>query len=310
MLKQDPTFNTDKLKQILYGSEEYNRLEKTQSNQVYSNLIGGVTDRQITLITMTHYKAVTGKEGIDPSELVFLKKKLVDFNLDEVIFRKFLENYMNDIPFNQEMIVAEKIRQYEALQAKTSQESPPKADPKPTTFDTIKKELYTQLYNELTGNKQGYTDQKGVEHAVTQEQPNRQVIEVLLKTSAASERTDNYLDSSDVLDSIKKQASCVFSKDMKNQQDQQKSMAELINQRNNQNLKDTCVRNKTYLGLDEDMVLDPALRWSLPPRRSPVCVGGKNKYQPMIDQSSLIGTLLDDAKSTKVGDVVDFLPPK
>jgi penicillin-binding protein 1A len=96
----------------------------------------------------------------------------------------------------------------------------------------------------------------------------------------------------------------------KKYQDDQASMANLINQRNSQNLKDTCVRNKMYLGLDQDMVLDPALKWKFPDKRPPVCIGGKNTYQPMTDQTALIGTLLKDASNTKVGDVVSPLPPK
>jgi len=48
MLKQDKSFSIDKLKQLLYTSEEYKRLEKTQTNTAYSSLIGGVTDRQLT----------------------------------------------------------------------------------------------------------------------------------------------------------------------------------------------------------------------------------------------------------------------
>jgi hypothetical protein len=41
-----------------------------------------------------------------------------------------------------------------------------------------------------------------------------------------------------------------------------------------------------------------------------VCVGGKNDYQPQNDQTALIGTLLENAKNTKVGSVVEFYPPK
>lgn len=312
MLKEDKSFNLEKLKQILYGSEEYYRLEKTQTNMAYSSLAGGVTDRQIILIVMTHYKEVTGKTVIEPDELRFLKKKLVEFNMDEKMFRKFLENYFKNMPFNQQLAASEKVQQMVAGEKQ--------AGANQAAIDAFKKELFDQIKADLAKQsaaapKESYTDPKGTEHSlVEQEKPNRQVIEVLLKTSGGNgERNDNYLDSSDVIDTIKKQASCVFNKnaaDQKYAEDSAKSMAELINARNKSQLRDTCVRNKTYLGLDEDMVLDPSLRWKLPDRRPPVCVGGKNDYQPRTDQTALIGTLLEDASKTKVGSAVDFYPPK
>lgn len=317
MLKEDKTFNLEKLKQVLYGSEEYYRLEKTQTNMAYSSLAGGVTERQITLIVMTHYKEVTGKDTIEPDELRFLKKKLVEFNMDEKTFRKFLENYFKNMPFNQQLAASEKVQQMSADEKKSSANQ--------AEIDKFKKELFEQIKADLAkeslaAQKEGYTDQKGTEQSVApqaevgQERANRQVIEVLLRTSGGGgERNDNYLDSSDVIDTIKKQANCVFNKNAAEQkyaEDRSKSMAELISARNNSQLKDTCVRNKTYLGLDEDMVLDPSLRWKLPDRRPPVCVGGKNDYQPRNDQTALIGTLLEDASKTKIGSAVDFYPPK
>jgi hypothetical protein len=137
MLKEDKTFTNDKLKQVLYASDEYQRLEQTQSNQVYSNVIGGVTDRQITLIVMTIYKEVVGKETIDADELHFLKKKLVDFNLDEAIFKKFLEYYIKNQPFNQQIAAAEKVKQMEKNKENQVSQEQSEAD-----LAKMKKELY------------------------------------------------------------------------------------------------------------------------------------------------------------------------
>ena len=286
LLKEDRDFTLEKLKQLLYGSEEFNRLQKTQSNQVYGNLIGGVTDRQITLIVMTNYKKIVGKDtaNIDSDELKFLKKKLVEFNLDEAVFNKFLESYVKNQPFNQQIQASEKVKkliQQEQMHAQSNDDQ--------AKYDRIKKELYTELVADLAKNslvqqeQASFTDPKGVEHAVL---PNKQVIEVLLKTdNMTKERDVGYLDNP-------------------------QSMANLVNERNKSLIKDTCVRNRKYLGLDEDMVLDPSLKWKLPQRHPPVCVGGKNDFKPLMDQTALIGTLLPDAKNTKVGSVVDFYPPR
>lgn len=318
LLKEDSNFNMEKLKQILYGSEEYQRLARTQSNQVYATTMGGVTDRQITLMVTENYKAVTGKDSIDEDEMRLFKKKLVEFNLDESIFRKFLENYFKNIPFNQQLAASVKAKTFTAAPQNTS------TNQDQQVYDKMKKELYTQVMEDIKKQNlaqqqtKSYTTQSG--STVPQiEQPNKQVIEVLLRTSAGTDgntrEADNYLDSSNVLDTIKREAQCVFDKNAtdryyQNMQEKEKSMADLIEKRNRESLKDTCVRNKTYLGLDEDMVLDPALKWSVPQKRPPLCVGTTDKYQPRVEQTALIGTLLEDAKDTKVGSMVSFLPPK
>jgi hypothetical protein len=304
LLKEDKTFTLEKLKQLLYGSEEYERLEKTQSNQVYSNLLGGVTDRQLILLVTSNYKTITGKDLIDADEIHFLKKKLLEFNLDEPVFQKFLKNYITNQPFNQQLAASQKANSF--IKETVNQEQ--KANTTQQEQDKLKKELFDAVMKDIKTQSLVNQEQPSFKEHCQVEQPNKQVIEVLLKTSGDSSRTDNYLDSSDVLDTIKKQAKCVFNKDVYKEDSQ--SMAALIAKRNKETLGDTCVRNKTYLGLDEDMVLDPSLRWSVPQRYPPVCVGGKNDYQPQNDQTALIGTLLENAKNTKVGSVVEFYPPK
>lgn len=309
MLKEDKTFTEEKLKQVLYASSEYQHLEKMQSNQVYSNTIGGVTDRQLTFIVMTIYKEVVGKDKIDSDELHFLKKKLVDFNLDEPVFKQFLENYIKNQPFNQQLAAAQKINDI-TKQTKEQDKQEQKEKTDAAQYDQMKKELYSQLSQDiknqsLLADKQGYFDQQGVEQQTVtcRIQANKNVTDNL---------SQNYLDSSNVIDIIKQQATCVFDKNNleKKYTEDQQTMAALINQRNREKMRDTCVRNKMYLGADEDLVLDPSLRWKLPEKRPPVCTGSKNDYQPTVDQTALIGTLLQDAKQTKVGDVVSPLPPK
>ena len=320
LLKQDPNFNIDKLKQILYGSQEYQRLEQTQTNAVHSDLVGGVTDRQLSLIVIKNYRQIVSDDtaNIDPDELHFLKKKLVSFNVDEKVFRQFLENYVKNQPFNQQLAASQLAQQFVKQEALAQQQAlaqqKAQQQSQDQQMDKMKKELYTQLVddlkkNNLTAQQTGYTDpSSGIEHTQIQA-PNKQVMEALLKTCAASDRSGNYLDSSDVLDQIKKQAKCVFDKNLY-AEDTEKSMAELISQRNKSQVRDTCIRNRKYLGLDEDMVLDPSLKWKLPEKTPGVCVGGKNDYQPTADQTALIGTLLPSANNTKVGSMVDFYPAR
>ena len=138
--------------------------------------------------------------------------------------------------------------------------------------------------------------------------PNKPVIEILLKTARENEKT-SYIDSQNVLNEIKKEAKCVFDQEEIKKVKQQ-TLAEIQQERNKQNMQSTCTRNMKALGYDEDMVLDPSLKWSVPQKLPPVCTGGKNEYKPEVTQSSLIGTLLTDATDTKVGSILPINPPR
>lgn len=311
LLKNDSSFNLEKLKQILYASEEYKRLEKTQSNAVYSNLMEGVTDRQLNLIVSTTYKNVTGKDDLDIDTAKFLKRKLLSFNLDQVQFQKFVESYIKGQPFNQQMSDADKkaLQDSIAKAAQNKGSNLTKEDLEKLKQDILA-EVQKNMQNIPKDNKSGYTH-KGQE--LTEVNPNKQVIEILLKTARDNER-ENYLDSQGVLDKIKEEAQCVFNKNAVDDHYKalgpQQSMSKLQDARNTDELRNTCIRNRNFLGADEDMVLDPSLRWSVPHKFPPVCVGGKNTYQPVVDQTALIGTLLDDAKGTQVGSILPQTPPR
>jgi hypothetical protein len=293
MLKKDNSFSIEKLKQMLFSSEEYKRLEKTQLNRVYSNLIGGVTDRQLTLIITTIYTDVVGSESIDSDLLKFLKKKLLEFNLNEAMFKEFLTNYVKNQPFNEAKYNKSEEESASQSQVKsqsqTQLKSQVQSDVSKKDLEMFKKDIIQEVQNSFkNAPKQAETNEV--------QNPNKQVIEILLRT-AKEDQKENYLESQNVLDKIKQQASCVFDKNATNNQYSKPSQnaAQLVEQRNTQELKNACIRNKKYLGVDENMVLDPSLKWSVPQRRPPVCTGGKNDYQPVVDQSSLIGTLLEES---------------
>jgi len=302
MLSQDKTFSIDKLKQLLYSSEEYKRLEKTQVNTAYSNLIGGVTDRQLTLIVTTIYGQVVGNHTIDSDLLKFLKKKLVQFDLNEETFTDFLKKYVADQPFTQ----SKSSSQVENSKSSTSNSSGSQVTQEDLQKlrESVLKEVKDSFANEPQKNQQGFTNpgsKDGQENSLVQN-PNKQVIEILLRTAKENEN-ENYLNSQDVLDKIKDQASCVFNKNASDSQYSKPSQdaAQLFDQRNTEELKNACIRNKKYLDIDENMVLDPSLRWSVPQKRPPVCIGGGNDYQPITDQSSLIGTLLTENNKLIIG---------
>jgi hypothetical protein len=55
-MKDDTSFTSDKLQKILIASEEYIRLHKTQSNVAGLDMLGNVTDRQLTYVISAIYK--------------------------------------------------------------------------------------------------------------------------------------------------------------------------------------------------------------------------------------------------------------
>lgn len=85
-------------------------------------------------------------------------------------------------------------------------------------------------------------------------------------------------------------------------------LAKIVNDRNLDELRYACARSKEkYANVDENMVLLPDQRWSVPQKQPEVCRNGHTEYQPSVEQTALIGTLLESAADTKVGSILpDF----
>lgn len=83
-------------------------------------------------------------------------------------------------------------------------------------------------------------------------------------------------------------------------------VAKLVNDRNLDKLRFACLGSKAkYSNLKDDMVLLPDQKWSVPQRQPDICRTSRmNEYNPSVEQSSLIGTLLESAKDTKVGSLI------
>ena len=303
-IAKEADFTTEKLKLLLYSTDEYQRMEKTQDNKTFSTLPGGVTDRQLTLVLMKLFTEVTGLADVgDKDTLSFLKKKFVQFDLDSEKMKIFLlKYYLDQDPTLQTRIeeeIIEEIKEKDAEIEAAKKKAAEAAAAAQHLADTMSANIPKK--HELD---KCYTID-GIEYCSVQA-PNKKIIEDMLRNTKAD--SDNYLDSSDVLDLIKKQPDCVYDqKKMALKTDE--SAAEAYLERCLDNMNSTCVRNKEYMGADEDLVLLPDQRWSVPQRHPPVCVGGDTTYKPQTDQTALIGTLLDDANHTKIGNVLPLHPP-
>ena len=79
----------------------------------------------------------------------------------------------------------------------------------------------------------------------------------------------------------------------------------IYNERQLDELKYACARSKKkYANVDSDMVLLPDQKWSVPQEHPEVCRGGSSEFNPSVEQTALIGTLLEDAADTKVGSIL------
>lgn len=88
-LVTDKTFSIDKLRTVLESSQEYTILIKNQTNLVNAQLSGEVSDAQLTFVVRDAYKKVFDTE---PSEDVerFLKRKLMQYNMNDIKFNNLL----------------------------------------------------------------------------------------------------------------------------------------------------------------------------------------------------------------------------
>lgn len=91
-IKESPA-QIERMKIILLQSQEYKRLSNMQTNLANGQLLGGLTEKQITVIVKSIYKELN-PEPLDDDTLRFLKKKYLEFKLDEPRFRRFIKRFV------------------------------------------------------------------------------------------------------------------------------------------------------------------------------------------------------------------------
>lgn len=310
-MSSDKTFTEEKLKQLLLASQEYKRLDNTQSNLANAGTLGGITDRQMTMTISNVFKEVN-KTEVDDDTLKFLKRKFVEFELNEDTLRDYLKGFST---FQKDF---EKNLQNAAPSGMSGFK---KATPKSTSANS---QSATKPGAGASANKKG----SGAGDVSAEEfsegdvglnsgsKPNQELIRKLAKLYASDANANGeYLNSCKVIDTLLKDDQCDKNLDKDALEKRLEAMdkqllAKLVYDRNMDHMKNVCRRNKKYLNADDDMVLFPEFKWSVPQQFPPVCTPiEKNEYQPMIDQSALIGTLLKDASKTKVGSILPETPP-
>ena len=299
-IKGNPA-NLEKMKVLLLQSNEYKRLQKLQNNTAYGYLLGGITDRQLALMVLSVYNQVSGSGNkLDDDTMKFLKKKYLEFQLDEKVFKKFVQDFVlfdssSKTANNNDKQVSSTtqqdtaaIRANSAITDKLAQsgfEKENKINPSASASSQVPQSKKQSTATETNATEQ-YTNKE--------------------QQQCGADSKKNTIDTDKLIQMIKQNADCQFSKngvDDKNRSEQ--SLANAVHDRNRDELKNICERNKTFSKYHyEDMVLVPGQEWTIPQKHPPVCYGNKGNYNPRIEQTALIGTLLGDAKDTEIGSIM------
>jgi hypothetical protein len=287
---KDSPANIEKMKLLLLQSNEYKRLQKLQNNTAYGYLLGGITDRQLTLMVVGVYNQVAGSGNkLDEDTLKFLKKKYLEFQLDETVFKKFVQDF---ILFDSKTKTGNKV---EDTQNKSD------SDEKPTRANSaITDKLAASTFENDNKLKTSSKEPASSKETVSDAQTNNK--EQYTQQSSGNKQ----IDTDKLIKAIKENADCQFSKDgLDDKYRSEQLLATAVNDRNRDELKNICQRNKKFSKYHyEDMVLVPGQEWSVPQKRPPVCYGSKGNYNPLVEQTALIGTLLSDSKDTKIGSIM------
>lgn len=327
-LNQDKSFSVDKLRQILISSIEYSHLSKMQSNTVGYNMLGGATERQINMALDEMYKSITGKD-MDAETYGFMKKKYIEFQLNEGKMADFIKNFAAGAPYcNKEANATneEVMRMIKATQAAkqggasvgAASKAPVGAIAQESKGPTTSATSAASGAGGATGAAGGATGAAGgatgsatsaSSNTLGALPPNKEFIDNL-KNACLSTESDYVVDTQSVFDTINKNASCVFDKDMTPSK-REVLLSKSVQDRNKEQMKYHCERNSTFTNPDSDYILRSDQSWAVPQPRQNVCApASRCEVTSSTDQTSLIGTLLNDSEKTSIGSILPKTPPR
>lgn len=335
-ITKDPNFTATDLITILVSSTEHKILEKNQTNIVNGELPGNVTDAQLTLQVRDIYQQVFETDSFPNKELEdFLKTKYVEYLLDNVrltnllLFLKAADINAISVSVdntNTVVIKTKGIQVNESIANIVTDETVSdiisvvnSMDPTKTTINmTANSEENFNSNSNTNDNSNSNTNDTSNSNDTSNDSnsnsTNYNTIDPTSINSTSNSQNNNTkqirkktcsYSVSPYTDNLYETLKCANSINFDKYTSKDRSfMAEYQYNRNIEEMKSACSRNSYFLNADDNMVLYPEFKWSVPEKRPPVCTGGTSQVSPMIDQSSLIGTLLEDADNTKVGSIM------
>lgn len=294
LINSDKTFTQEKLADVLLASREHEILEKNQVNAVHGELPGNITERQLEITVSGIYATVFNQQP-DKATYTFVRGKFVEFELNEEKLIRFLKQLKSAedaaISTGSSAPVSANANSY----TDQGQGQSPNQNPVSKYVDqqpSIGEYVMTKGVDLLEHNTVNIYD-PALANANT---PNK-------ITGTGSPDTTT---TANVMNTLQKPSQCGFNKNNIEQAieaNDKQAYADLVNSRNN----DNCIQ---YINADSNMKLFPEFKWSVPEKRQPICYSKNNVYQPLSDQTALIGTLLSDARKTNVGSVMPLFPPR
>lgn len=339
-MKSDKTFDVAKLEDVLTSSREHLMLEMNQRNVVNGELEGNVTERQLELVIKSIYESVYNTEPDDVT-YKFLRTKFVDMHLNEEAFMGFIkELYRLESKNNGE--IQTEFPRMESKPTNSVPDFTSSATSYDKYLSSTPN-TNTQLVGTSLPTKDPSIQQPSTQNIINEIKTNKSTVIAAKESSTFSSPLYNSSDRDTILDKLpsindymnenksspqndleERKSFTVYTKnnndfitDADIQQtirDGDKQMFPVSLQKNQNvfvkeresrdNDLQTFRRQQSSYVNEKDLVLNPEFKWSVPQQRPPVCYGRNDEYNPLMTQSALIGTLLEDAKDTEVGSIM------
>jgi hypothetical protein len=278
LIKQNG-YEQKKIKDILLSSREHEILMKNQNNLVHGDLSANITEKQLEIAVNELYKAIFF-EYPDADTYKYLRGRFIAMNLDEEKLALFIKRLKSADSVSAPCVMppTTTMPQTTTMSPKTSKEM---FDEKVTATPDISSRTTAAAITQ---------DSRALPPIPTQ----------ATKTQNPGETTN--ID--ETIDAIK--CAKYFEKSrFESAQDMREKTLGYKSSRIPSECKFNSKKTKHYLNADDNMVLRPEMRWQVPMRRAPVCYATEQvDYNPSVEQSSLIGTLLSDAQKTSVGSIM------
>lgn len=296
-----------KLEETLYASREFELLSKNQVNVVHGELPGNITEKQVEIVLKSLYASVNGGKKPDTATYVFLKNKFVDFNLDEERMLRFMNNLKNAEVSGvgvaaSRIPISKKEKKRVAKKAKGT-DTETYLEHKPDLLNRVLEK--PENVHVVGGN--GSDDIENESVNVYSQGESTKAHKIL------KEAAHDQISTQKVIENINDKHKCVFDKNKMEkilENNDKQALANFMNDRNAERCAFDSKRVQKFSNADDNLVLFPEFKWSVPMQRPPVCSGNQNTYSPLMDQTALIGTLLTDAKDTNVGSILPMYPRK
>ncbi len=303
MLETDPTFSTKKLMILLYTSEEYRRLEKTQTNMVNAQIPERMTDREITLVIQNLWQK-NSKEPLNEHTLLFLKDKFKEYNLDDEKLVLLIKNV--NTPYNvvdkSSLTILNNVNNATNGSSAGSKAGSSAGSTTGATEGSSAGSTAGATEGSSAGSSAGST--AGSTTGSSAGSTTGTVTKTTTCTTTTIDDSSYHnLKSAAVVPVVPSSSKCSLNViSNQNHQNQYSIFDSIYDDRNKEELKNICQRNMSWKNFE--IPNEPIGDWVIPRNQTRVCLNNQNDYQPSIEQTALIGTLLDNTKKTTLGPLI------